>query len=109
MDDGAALCEEASLHDLIGHLDLEFLCLLVVEVCKECGDVAGEHLGSVPRYLALEFVTGEDDYAVIGNDFLRGIGAFDVAARGNSHINDDGRPKTLAVVITILAFSQTLA
>ena len=80
MDDGTALCEEAAL----------FLCLLVVEVCKECGDVAGEHLGCVPGYLALEFVAGEDDYAVVGNDFLRGIGAFDVAACGNSHINDDG-------------------
>ncbi len=36
MDDGTALCEEASLHDLIRQVDFEFLGFLVVEMCKEC-------------------------------------------------------------------------
>ena len=46
MNNLTALCEETALHDVIFHVDFEFLCFFVVEagMCEESRDVSGEHL-----------------------------------------------------------------
>lgn len=90
MNDLALACKEAALKDFIVHTVGEILVPGVPEMFEEGGHIGGVDLSGVGGDAGFEFGGSDEGDAIIGDDFLADLSAFDVAAGFGGEVNDDG-------------------